>query len=57
MEPRGSCVPVWEEVLDEGLLVGCPDGSLELHVHGSPVLVQRLLDGAAGPDSIETGKV
>jgi len=33
------------EVLDEGLLVACPDGSLELHVHGSPALVERLLVG------------
>ena len=57
--PRGTARLVrpqsGEEVLDEGLLVGCPDGSLELHVHGSPVLVQRLLDGAAGPDPVETG--
>ena len=35
------------EVLDEGLLVACPDGSLELHVHGSPALVERLLVGGA----------
>ncbi|HIG87797.1 MAG TPA: GTP-binding protein [Planctomycetes bacterium] len=33
------------EVLDEGLLVACPDGSLELHVHGSPALVEKLLVG------------
>lgn len=37
------------EVLDEGLLVACPDGSLELHVHGSPALVQKLLEG--GPSA------
>lgn len=32
------------EILDEGLLVGCPHGQVELHVHGSPALIQRLLE-------------
>ena len=44
--------------LDEALVLRRPDGALELHLHGSPVLVARLgeLLGGAGPADRDLGR-
>jgi tRNA modification GTPase len=49
--PRCVRLRLGEEALDEALACVLPSGAIELHVHGSPTLVRRLVECGVAPDA------